>query len=418
MLFRPKQIAQALIVAAKMEEFHPSIPTDEKPTRGALGLTSFWRKFLALGRGCANLARIAWFDLRLDVLQWQAANRTVVYIGEPRAVDEERIASMLFTDAPEVVTRSHAFLWQAPDLIRRMAAQVDLVVCEVNDTIPLSRAGLELAFSSPPLIRQVIEGIDRPLEAILADIDQHTRSRIRRLETQGFTFTPTQSLADFDLFYQRMYIPYITARFSGRGARIQSYETLRRNFTRGALLLVRRNGALIGGGIARMIGQTVKAEQLGVLDGRYDLVKDGANVALWWFALVWGRDQGATRYDLGSSLPYTANGVFTFKRQWSSCVTRNDYTHARWNFFGKMPTPELREFLNHLGLISEIGGKLYQVVVDPPAQDGPDWLEKKLETLAEIGLAGIAAITSGGAQRLIPCEPPNSLAEIVEAAPD
>jgi hypothetical protein len=377
-----------------------------KPIQGSRVRQSLVKQPGKLGRlallvreAVMNIGRVLVCDLRLEVLRWAGPDWSVTYIGE--GMSAETIASMLFPEPPELKERSQIRLWQAPGRIHTAAAHGDLVVCELNEIIQVSRAGLELAFSTPCLVQQVIEGIDRPTEEILADIDQHTRSRIRRLETQGYAFELSRSVTDFDEFYRRMYVPYASARFNGRGARVRKYTLVREHFTQGVLIRVRRGVEWIGGGVTHLIGDLCKAEQLGVLDGRYDLVKDGVNVALWWFVLLWARGQGARRYDLGSSLPYLANGVFTFKRQWGARVFANHDNHVGWHFFGKNLPSRLCDFLNHQGLITEVKGKMYQVVLDPDEPADRERLEARMKVLTRMGLAGMAAVDTGGGMRLI-----------------
>ncbi len=364
--------------------------------------------------GLMNVTRIVLFDLRLLVLEWTGPEGTVTYIGE--GYSTEVIAEMLFAQLPIQIRRARIALWQAPRLAADCAARGDLVVFELNELVHIDVRRRLASFSTPNLVRQIIEGIDRPVDDILAEVDQHTRSRILRLEAQGYHYEIARSDADFDLFYHRMYVPYVSGRFNGRGAFVLPYPVLHRSFLRGTLILVRRGEELVSGGIVHRVEDTCVSEMMGVWDGRYDLVKEGANVALWWYALLWGREKGARRYDLSTSLPYTADGVFTFKRQWGSRVVPSG-EHLIWTFFWEHLTPEICARLNRQGVIVTHAGKLFKLWLGSNAPAEKEVLAKKMDSLTRIGLSGYALINPDGRTELLdPGSVPDPIPAGIEAS--
>jgi hypothetical protein len=265
---------------------------------------------------------------------------------------------------------------------------------------------MDVSFTTPQAIQQVIDDFDRPLDEIKAGFYQPTRQRIRRLESQGYSFEPTHSEAAFDLFYQRMYLPYTEERHSGRSIILCDYDYLHRQFSSGVLILVKKDGEVVAGGLRYLEDDTCTAVIMGVLDGRNDLVKQGCVVALAWYGMLWAHEQGARQYNMGSSFPLTTIGHFNFKRQWGTRVIHPDKSiRQKWSFFGNKLPIQLHDHLNGLGLISEAAGKYYQVLLSVPAdQNGEARLADQLHHVSKSGLAGIVTVCPDGDKRLIPVE--------------
>jgi hypothetical protein len=286
--------------------------------------------------------------------------------------------------------------------VRKHSREGDLVVCELNQIVRLSPAGTDVFFKLPQIIKLVVPGIDRPTNEILADFQEHNRSRILRLERQGYSFETTHSKADFDLFYHRMYLPYISDRHSGRSAIICSYDHVYHYFHDGVLILIKKDQEPIAGGVCQVYGDNCRGFHMGVLDGRYDLVKQGTNVALWWYSLLWGREHGARRLVLGSTLSLTTDGVFIFKRNWGAKIEKEPENHIQWSFFGKDLPTNLRDHLNGLGFITEMAGKYYQVLlndISTPLDESK--LAKQIQGLDRSGIAGIVVMSPGGDRNII-----------------
>jgi hypothetical protein len=362
----------------------------------------FQRLLFWLASGCANVGRVAVLDVRLTVTRLTGPDWSVTYIGEGPSA--EALGYALFPAPPEVNELPRAFLWQLPALISKSAKEGDLVVCELNEIIAIPPANSDVVFSTAAWIQQTLEDIDRPLDEILAAMNQTMRRHIRQLETQDFSYEFTQAQDDFDLFYHNMYLPYITARHSGKGGLINDYETLERIFRLGGLILVKQGQTAVCGMLCFRQKDTWRACEMGVLKGNFDVVKKGSNVALWWFMLDWARRQKARRFDFGSSRAQTANGPFKFKRQWGTRVySRGHYTP--WTFLGREVPAQLREHINAQGFITEVDGRCYRVLLLNPAEtpEAVD-LSGHLREAASCGLAGIVAFFGERRLSVIPCQ--------------
>jgi hypothetical protein len=337
----------------------------------------------------ANLGRLAITDFRVSVRRLKGESWSAVYIGAGYSFEELR--HILFPTPPEVKELSRVFLWQVPALARRFAAQGELVVCEMNHILRWRPKGAYV-FATPRWIRQVLD-ITRPMDNILADMNQNVRRNLRKMTKQGFSYTFTQESQDFDLFYHKMYRPYIQKRH-GRRATQNEYEPLRHQFERGGLILVQRDQQPICGMLCLTRGDMCEAHQMGVHEDHFAQVKKGANVALWWFMMDWARRNGLRLFDFGASRAQTGNGTFNFKRQWGTRVYAMHDVHTEWVFYGENLSSALREHLNELGFICEIDGQHYQVVLlNPKERPGDADLAQKQKDAARCGLDGVLFIS-------------------------
>ena len=349
----------------------------------------------------ANLGRVIVMDLRVDVKHLVGSEWSVTYIGGGKSL--EVINTILFPESPKVNELPRVFLWQVPALIRKYTGEGDLVVCELNEIVRLSPIGQNTSFVMPLFIKQILEEIDRPMENILASMNQTMRRNIRKLEKQGFSYIYTHEKEVFDLFYYRMYLPYITSRHQGQGMIIDDYESTLNTFTNGGLLLIMDGQEPVSGMICQLKGEICVARIMGVLEGEFDFVRRGTNVALWWFMLLWARKQGAHQFDFGGSRAYTSDGVFNFKRQWGTRVIPYKGIYAHWSFYTQKLPENFQEYLNKLGLITSLDGKFYRVILDGPLEFSSTMdIPREISLADKCGLEGLAVLSVQGKLQIIP----------------
>jgi len=355
---------------------------------------------IKLADWCADLGRITVLDLRLDVLRWTGPDWSVTYIGEGESI--EAIRTILFPDPPKLYGNSRAYLWHVPGLIKNQTEAGDLVVSELNKILQWSFDELTTFFEVPGFIKQVLDDIDQPLDNILTSMNQSMRRKIRKLEGQGFTYEFTHNKEDFDFFYYRMYLPYITLRHKGQGMVLDDYESTLKDFLQGGMILIRDGEDPVCGMLCHMEDDICRALQMGVLDANFELVKRGINVALWWYMLLWARDQGAKKFDFGSSRAQISDGVFNFKRQWGTRVKLHNGIHTQWSFYAKVLPDKLREYLNELEFITSLDGMCYELMlIDPKEPSGKVDLSTDLQHAAANGLAGLVVISEKGEKQVI-----------------
>ncbi len=349
----------------------------------------------ALLRRSVNAGRLAIVDFRVAVERFTADEQSVVYIGDGKAVNE--LVHVLKANAAALEKSGRTFVWQVPDKMQKFAKAGDLVIYE---RFPASdwRRHAPYTFCVPTWVEQVLD-IARPLDEILAGMNQNLRRNLRKVQQNGFEYSFSTAHEEFDRFYHQMYVPYIRHRHAEWGEELASYDDAQEEFLRGGLILVTHNGVPINAMLCKVYGSTCFAGIMGVHEGQFAQVQAGANVALWWGMLEWARMQGLHHFDFGSSRPFISNGVFNFKRQWGTRVRRHADLEAEFVFFANEIAPVLQRHLNDIGIIAEKAGKHYRVVfVDAVEEPRTEMLQQLRRSAASSGVDGLLIFTAAGGQ--------------------
>ncbi len=371
-------------------------PLEKVASRLEHGRQSWFRELLYRSAFWhANVGRAIVMNLRLTVKLWTGENWSALYIGDGMSINV--IKHYLFPTLPQEEELPREFLWKVPALIKKYSQKGNLTVCELNPIIHYPFMDTGLSFSIPPWIHQVLEEIDRPIDYILADMNQTMRRNIRRLESQGFSYVFSKNQDDFDSFYHHMHLPYIQRRFSELDMIIMEYDSILKRFQRGGLILIKQNQIPVCGMICIWENDCLYAQEMGVLDGEFDLVKQGSNVALWWFMLDFARKQEVVRFDFGSSHPLIVDGVFNFKRQYGTRVREIKNVESRWSFYSQDLSVELRQYINQLGLVVMLNNEGFRVLLPDESGSslGRDDFSPSLKEAANYGLAGLMVVTRG-----------------------
>jgi hypothetical protein len=348
------------------------------------------RAALALTKWLANLGRFAIADLRLQVHLLSGASWSAAYIGPGFSFEE--LCYTLFPAAPSTKLVRKIFPWQLPSIIRRLEAEVDLIAIELNPIVRWRPRGA-LPIRAPRWINQVLY-IARPMEEIMAGMNQNMRRNLRKIDKHGFRYRFSQAPEDYDLFYHKMYRPYIQQRHGAR-ATLSAYDALRGQFQHGGLIVIEHNGAPVCAMLCETADGVCYAGPMGVHEDHFEQVPSGSNVALWWYMMDWARQQNLRYFDFGSSRPQTSNGVFQFKRQWGTQVTSQKDTESYWMLHSVNMPRALREHLNQRGFISEHKGSHYQVLLLAPGEQlSRTELEHKQAQASENGLAGVLTVAA------------------------
>lgn len=347
-----------------------------------------------------KMARLAgdvcWFlrDLpRLPAYKLSGKRWTVIFVGNEHGLLE--VTRLFFPD--EEVERQEigrVALWKLQAGVRQwLAGGADLIICELSNVYPW-RLKAPFVLIVPTWVRQ-IAAIPEPAETLIAGRKMHgTRHRIARATRDGFHYRFSQSLEDFDHFYHRMYLPFVKSRHNHL-ALVTPYERLRRKwFARGGLLLVTRHDVPVAASICYLSDNTCYSIEGGVLDADEQLFQQGVNVLFDWYTVKWGRERGATVYDMGGSRGWRSSGPFAYKSTWRTTVVRLSSVYSNWHVLGQCLSPALREHLNQIGFVSEIGGKFYGALFgEETNQPGEQELRRELAEVQQQGLAGLAVLS-------------------------
>jgi len=260
------------------------------------------------------------------------------------------ISRRFFAHEPMQERSTRVPVWRLQRLLNEWRSAADLV--EVGIDRVSARLFLDTRYLALPQWITSWMKVPEDLQAF-GRTHQSTRGDIRRMRIKNFESQCSREAKDFDLFYEKYFRPYITARHGGL-TRVSPRWMMRVLFNQGMIQWVVRKGERQAGEIMTVKGTVLSTRVIGVLDGRMDLVREGALSALHVHTVLAAQRLGCTELNMGGSLPSLHDGVFRNKSKWASglwthdgFISANYVTLLGWNCLAG----PVAEFLSQTSLI-------------------------------------------------------------------
>jgi hypothetical protein len=355
-----------------------------------------WRVPVVLLRGPARISGG-------EVVLLSAGRRSAFIIGR------------FFAQEPTVVRRTRVPIWRLQRLLNEWRSAADLV------EVGIDRVSARLFLSTQYLaVPQWVSSWMKVPEGLQAFGRTHHSAYgdIRRIRIKNFESQCSRKVEDFDLFDEKYFRPYIAARHGGL-TRVAPRWMMRIMFKHGMIQWVVRNGERQAGEIITVKGTVLSRRVNGVLDGRMDLVKEGALSALYVHGLLEARRLGCTELNMGGSIPSLHDGVFRYKSKWASglCshdgfISANCVTLLGWN---SLAGP-VAEFLSQTSLIHHDQHGYSALWVFPHEEPlTAEALEQHYRQLKTPGLQRFRILLPAAAPEGFVCPPEVQLINLAEA---
>lgn len=139
------------------------------------------------------------------------------------------------------------------------------------------------------------------------------RYNLRKVLRAEFEVSYAKDLSSFNLFYHKMYRPYILNVYND-AAQIEEYDSLKESFLKyGELLLLEQSSQVIGGLLMLQRNGIAIAYKLGILDGDIRTARNGTTSALYYYSMKRANALGFKKMRLGGSRAFLSDGVLKFK---------------------------------------------------------------------------------------------------------
>jgi hypothetical protein len=339
-----------------------------------------------------DLGRLIYTGFRVNVSRWEGPEWSVIYVSDDSTDSEKELQYLLFAGAPTETKLGRAFMWQLPRLIQRFGSQGCLVVCDMNRLVNW-RFQEMYCIRVFPWLRTFLD-VSVPMDLAFRRMRKLRKRDLSKAQNLGIEYGCSHELADLELFYHKMYVPYINERY-GERATIYSYEGQREVLEKkGELLWVKYQGdpvvAYLG---TQRGGKAFSALHLGVHQDYTHLVKQGVITALYWHVISWAHSNRLSVIDFGRVRARLNDGLFAFKRQLGMQFKRDITTYTMWTLIGKDLPLALIRHLNELAFIAEVG-KEYRCVVfaDGKASLSDEELAQREKITAQAGLDGLLVL--------------------------
>ncbi|MCX6847516.1 MAG: hypothetical protein NTY98_01210 [Verrucomicrobia bacterium] len=340
----------------------------------------------------------------------RGSNREVVLLcAGPKS---KFILTRFFAQEPVVQRSTRVPVWRLQRLLDEWRSTADLVA------VGIDRVSARL-FLSPQYLavpRWISSWMKVP-EDLLAygRMRKNAQADIRRIRIKNFEGNLSREAADLDLFYEKFYQPYVSARHGGM-AQIAPRWMLRHVFKQGAILWVTQAGKRLAGVLVTHQNGQFLSYVNGVEDGRMDLLQSGVISALYVHSILEARQLGCTDINMGGSMPSLHDGVFRYKRKWTDSlflgeafIAANMVILLRWNRM----EGAVAEFLSQTSLIyhdQEGFSALWVFPHDQPLT--AESLEQHYKLLKTPGLRRFDILLPGAAPPGFTCPPGLRLIEL------
>ncbi len=342
-------------------------------------------------------------QIKMDVYRIEGISRegesslTSLYFGEEASL--AYFSSLAYGGTPRIERVRRVYIWDIFRKIKSISNSADLVLVMVNKffTRFLMKQGY---FIIPEWVSQTLD-ISKPLEDTWRNLSRNEREYLRKIKACIKRFRYSYEIRyDMDMleyFYHKIYVPFTLQRY-GKLAELASLSSMRRAFRRGGLLMVKEGDTYLGGVlfiIAR--GEIFHIFRWGVASGDQEYLKRGVGGALYYFSIMWTKQQGYKQVDFGGSRAFLNNGILRYKKKWGATVSNNRWLTSTFGLQLLDFTDGVRDFLSNNPFIFADGNNLSGLVLahqtHPVAEDQ---LKRFFQIYCISGLEGLTIISSSG----------------------
>jgi hypothetical protein len=275
-----------------------------------------------------------------------------------------------------------------------LATDASLVICELGRAYP-KRFTEPVTFTVPSWIDQTISLPPSPddLLAGTRSSSRRRRTRIHHCIKAGYVSRFSQSEDDLAAFYYDIYVPAMEQRHGELGI-LTSYESCRRVFRLGGLLLVMLDGQPVAGKLCYCRNGIGYGGDVGVSVKDPKYLKEGVHAIVDWYFLLWAYEQGATAVHMGGTRSWYSDGVFLYKSRWGAKAGRRAKIYSEWTMLSRSVPKPLQERMNDIGFVTEIDGRFFGIcLADDPSSLSTADISERLSTMETRCLDGFAIIS-------------------------
>jgi hypothetical protein len=302
------------LASKKIEEFlytvFDRLPQRIKALIHPVGLTFYFLKrvFFAFSQ-----FRLPVYLLR-GKEKWGGGNLTTLILGDERGL--LYLSDLLYSEKPIRKSLGKVFIWRIKSRLDFDLPRADLILIKMHGFFFrfLSRQGFMII---PEWVLFMLD-LSKPLEKawnLSKSKNKSLRENLREFRKHNYSYEMTCDPTKFEYFYNQMYLPYVQGRF-GELTVVTGFRDMERVFKKGQLLLIKKGNDYISGNIVRMDRDTVFVLYLGITEGKIEYLKAGALTALYYFTILWAKEEGYKWIDFGHCRSFLKDGVFKYKKHW------------------------------------------------------------------------------------------------------
>jgi hypothetical protein len=164
--------------------------------------------------------------------------------------------------------------------------------------------------------------LSRSIDDMKRRMSRRRRRDIEKLAARGYSYTVSRrSAKDFDLFYRKMYVPYVSIKFR-EAASIMTYLKSWSFYSRnGGIIFVKSGRKPESGILFQTKGKELNAVLMGICNYSPTLANARvAGQAALLFLIKWAKAQGFRKLNYGGTTPFLKDGIYIYKKEWGMAV--------------------------------------------------------------------------------------------------
>lgn len=208
-----------------------------------------------------------------------------------------------FCNDAKITKTGEIYAWN----LKRFTREHDAVIIEMHRyLVPFFSDGIITVH----WVRQELD-LSRSME----DIIKHIRDKKNFFQ---FHLEISTDFNEMKLFYEKIFTPYIKKRY--KHAFIDNFEIFKLNLLKNPweLLLIKKNGLLVGGACCNLINDRYYWKINALTDEVY--LKEGAMAAIYYYSILRAKEKKAKIIDFGQSRPFLSDGVLCYKKKWGAKI--------------------------------------------------------------------------------------------------
>jgi folate-dependent phosphoribosylglycinamide formyltransferase PurN len=252
---------------------------------------------------------------------------TVIFFGKEREL--HRLSDLLFSDLKTKEFLRKILFWNVMPYYRSNNFKADLIFINCDNFFSsfLARYGFLLI---PEWISFKLNLFKTDSKSWKSKKSKSLKDDLRKIRQQKYSYEITRDPKKFEYFFQQMYLPYIQKRFRESTVFLTRFNLMKLIFEKGTLLLVKRGNEYVSGIIIVLHKKTAKVHSLGVKEGKFEYVRQGALAAIYYFSILWAEKNGYKWLDFGESSSFLNDGVLRYKKKWSLEIERSKYFRSNY----------------------------------------------------------------------------------------
>jgi hypothetical protein len=346
--------------------------------------------FLNTARDFAVLGLRRHFNVYQMAGQANKGPITVVYAenGEHRSF-RLYLEDIFFAKEP-VVKKYQLPIWRVGELINDSNSDLTFILA---NKVLINKLPTRNTILMPHVLNQTLDIRGRWEDVLQRFHKTIRRNELRLIRKYNYEAEISDKDTDFEKFFHEMYLPSMKTRH-GEQAQLRSYEKAYRHFKRGVLILVKRDGEVVGGGLCNLEKEpgVVHFLLIGVMNADQQLLKEGAQGAVYHAVIRWSHEHSYEAVNIGEAIPpYLEDSVLQYKRKWGIGLRVLPTIRTRIWLKIQRDTPAVRQFFKDspLIIIGEYGQLQGLIVVDDPSNITEATLNEWNAQYATPGLDGL-----------------------------